>query len=119
MLGFLLEWLILSVAFWGTAQLVPGVRLDGWKASVFVSAVYATLHLLIGWLLFAVFAIGTLGVAYLLAFITWWVIGAIVLLLTDAFTRRFEVAGFGTALIASAVLALLGSVGHWVVGAMA
>ena len=119
MAGFLLEWLILSVAFWGTAKLVPGVRLDGWKASVFVSAVYATLHLLVGWLLFAVFSIGTLGLAYLLAFVTWWIIGAIVLLLTDAFTKRFEVAGFGTALVASAALALLSALGHWVASTLA
>ena len=118
MIEFLLKWIVLSAAFWGTAQLIPGVKIKSFGSSILVSAIYATLSLFIGWLLFAIFSIGTLGLGYVLAFITWWIIGAIILLLTDKLTHRFNVAGFGTALIASAVIAILNTIGHWLISAM-
>ncbi len=118
MFGLLLEWLVLSAAFFGTAQLLEGVKIESFGSSLVVTAIYATLNLFLGWLLFTVFAVGTLGLGYLFAFVTWWVIGAIMLMLTDAFTKRLSVKGFGTALVASAVISLFSSVGHWVVNTL-
>lgn len=115
MIEFLLKWIVLSAAFWCTAHLIPGVRIKSFGSSLIVSAIYATLSLLVGWLLFAIFSIGTLGLGYLLAFITWWIIGAIMLVLTDKLTTRFNVQGFSTALIASAVIAILNTIGHWLI----
>ena len=114
MIEFLLKWIVLSAAFWGTAHLIPGVKIRSFGSSVVVSAIYATLSLLVGWLLFAIFSIGTLGLGYILSFITWWIIGAIMLVLTD----RFNVAGFGTALIASAVIAVLNTIGLWLINTL-
>lgn len=114
-MGLLIKWLILSIAFWGTARLVPGVNIRSFGSSLIVSAIYATLCFFVGWVLFAVFSVGTLGVAYLLSFITWWIIGALMLKLTDKMTSRIEVKNFGTALVASAIIALLNTLGHWAV----
>ncbi len=112
-MGLLMKWLILSVAFWATAKLLPGVRVNGFGSSILAAAIYAVLSVIVGWVLFAVLTIGTLGIAYLLGFITWWFIGAVVLLLTDELTDSFDVDGFGAALIASAVIAGLNAFGHW------
>lgn len=116
MIAFLLQWLVLSVAFWGTAQVLPNIEVKSFGSSIIVTAVYATLCFFVGWLLFAVFTIGTLGIAYILAFITWWIIGAMMLMLTDKLTSSFTVKNFPTALVASALIAIFNSIGHWAVG---
>ena len=118
MVDFLLKWLVLSAAFWGTAQLLPGIRLRDWKSAAIVSAIYALLAFVVGKLLFVIFTIGTLGIAYLLAVVTWWIIGAIILVITDKVSSRLEIDGFKWALIASALISVLTGVGYWVVGAL-
>ena len=118
MLHFILQWLVLTVAFWITSQVMPGVRVKSFGSAVIVAAIYATLSVLLGWLLFAVFSVGTLGLGYLLSFITWWIIGALMLLLTDKISSRFSVSGFGTALIASALIALFSAGGRWLIDAI-
>ena len=113
MLMFLVKWLILSFAFWITASLLPGVRARTFGGSVWAAALFAVLNVVLGWLLFGVFTIGTLGLAYLLAFVTWWIIDALMLMLTDRLLERFEVDGFGWALGAAACIALFNALGHW------
>lgn len=112
---FLLSWLILSFAVWATAALLPGMRIKSFPSAILVAALFGILNFFLGWLLFAVFTIGTLGLAWLLAFITRWIINAIILKLTDAMTDHLKIDGFGWALAAAAVMSLLGTVGEWVV----
>lgn len=116
MLHFILNWLIVSVAVWLTAMIVPGVKVKGFGSAVIVAGVFGVLNFLLGWLLFTVFAIGTLGLGYLFAFITWWIVDAILLKLTDAVTDGIKIDGFMSALMASAAIALFTSVSHWIVG---
>lgn len=116
MTTFLLNWLIVSVAVWLTATLVPGVKVKSFGSAVGVAAVFGVLNYVLGWLLFAVFAIGTLGLGYLFAFITWWVVDAILLKLTDALSDAIKIEGFFSALLASAAMAMFTAVGHWLVG---
>jgi putative membrane protein len=111
----LLSWLILSFAVWATAQLLPGVHIKSIGSAVLVAALFGILNFFLGWLLFAVFAIGTLGLAWLLAFITRWIINAILLKLTDALTDHIKIDGFGWALGAAALMSLLGTIGEWAV----
>ena len=113
MLAFFLQWLVLSAAFWITAKILPGVKIKGFGTSILAAAVFAILSVVVGWLLFAAFTIGTLGLAWLLKPLTWWIIGAIVLKLTDVFFRDFKIDGFGTALLASAIIAITGAIGDW------
>jgi putative membrane protein len=108
---FLLEWLILSLAFWLTALIVPGFRLRGFWDAIVVAAIFGVVNFLLGTILFYVIGIATLGLGLLLSFITHWVVNAILLKLTDALSSRLEVRSFGTALIAALVMSLLGKVG--------
>jgi putative membrane protein len=63
-----------------------------------------------------VLGIVTLGLGFVLSFLTRWVVNAIILKITDAFTTRLKVATFGTALFAAAVISLVGAIGQWIFG---
>ncbi len=116
MTAFLLNWLIVSAAVWLTAQLLPGMRVNSFGASIGIAAVFGILNWALGYLLFVVAGIGTLGIAWILAFITWWIIDAIMLKLTDGVMDSLEIDSFGVALFGAALIALFTSLGHWLVG---
>jgi len=116
MTGFFLNWLLVSVAVWATAMIVPGVKIKSFWTAVGVAAIFGVLNFALGWLLFTVFAIGTLGLGYLFAFITWWIVDAILLKMTDALSDGLRIDGFVSALMASASIALFTALGHWLIG---
>ena len=109
----LLSWLILSLAFWVTAAILPGMHLKSFGSAFLVAAIFGVLNLLLGWLLFTVFAIATLGLAWLLAFITRWIINAIVLSLTDKLTDRLKVDGFKWSLLGALMISFVGTLAEW------
>lgn len=111
----LLSWLVLSVAVWITAMVLPGVRVKNFGSAVLVAALVGVLNFLLGWLLFAVFTIATLGIAWLLAFLTRWIINAIILKLADAMTDHLTIDGFGWALVASLMMSAIGTLGEWLI----
>jgi len=114
-MGLLLSWLILSLAVWITAAVLPGFHVKDFWSAVIVAAILGILNFLLGWLLFAVLTVVTLGIAWLLAFITRWIITAILLMVVDKMTDRFKVDGFGWALGGALVMAAIGTVGEWLV----
>jgi putative membrane protein len=109
----LLSWLILSVAVYLTAALLPGITVRSFCGAIWAAAVFGVLNALLGWLFFAVFTIATLGLAWLLAFLTRWVINAILLLFTAKLTDAIEVKSFGTALLGALVMSVIGTLGQW------
>ncbi len=111
----ILSWLILSVAVWLTAAILPGFHVKNFGSAVLVAAIFGVLNFLLGWLLFAVFTVVTLGIAYLLAFITRWIINAVLLLLTDKLTDHLHIDGFGWALGGALMMSVLGTIGEWLV----
>ena len=111
----LLSWLVLTVAVWITAMVLPGVHVKDFGSAILVAALIGILNFFLGWLLFAVFTIATLGLAWLLAFITRWIINAIILKLADAMTDRLTVDSFGWALAGSLMMSLIGTVGEWLI----
>jgi len=116
-MGILLSWLVLSVAVWITALVVPGFQVkDGAAGAIVVAALFGVLHWLLGKLLFGLFVVGTLGLAYLLAFVTRWIVAAVVLKLTDALTDRLSIRSWGTALIAGALMSFIGTLGEALIG---
>lgn len=115
-MNFLLSWLILSLAVWITAVVLPGFHVKSLGSAVIVAAIFGVLNFLLGWLFFVVFAIATLGIALLLAFITRWIINAILLKIVDAFTDRLTIDGFGWALLGALMMSALGTLGEWLVG---
>ncbi|WP_119155056.1 phage holin family protein [Caldimonas tepidiphila] len=111
----LLSWLILTLAVWLTAYLLPGFHVKSFGSAIMVAALIGVLNVLLGWLLFAFFTVATLGIAWLLAFITRWIIDAIILKLVDALTDRLTIDGFRWALAGSFVMSAIGTLGEWLV----
>jgi putative membrane protein len=114
--SILLSWLILSLAVWVTAVVLPGFHVKSLGSAIIVAAIFGVLNFLLGWLLFAVLAIATLGLAWLLAFITRWIINAILLKLTDALTDHLTIDSFGWALGGALMMSAIGTAGQWLVG---
>ena len=114
-MDLLLSWLVLSVAVWVTDAVLPGFHVKSFKSALLVAAIFGILNFLLGWLLFAVFTIATLGIAWLLAFITRWIINAILLVLTDKLTDHLTIDSFGWALGGALMMSLIGTVGEWAV----
>ena len=115
-MNLILSWLILSFAVWLTGTLLPGFHVKSFKSALIVAAVFGLLNLLLGWLLFAVFTVATLGLAWLLAFITRWIINAILLVLTDRLTDHLKLDGFGWALGGALLISAIGTLGQWLIG---
>lgn len=114
-MNLLLSWLILSFAVWLTAVVLPGFHVKSVGSAILVAAIFGVLNFLLGWLLFTVFTIATLGIAWLLAFITRWIINAILLKLTDALTDRLTIDGFGWALGGALMMSAIGTLGEWLI----
>ncbi|HEX6994714.1 MAG TPA: phage holin family protein [Gammaproteobacteria bacterium] len=114
-MSLLLSWLILSVAVWITAAVLPGFHVKDFVSAIIVAAIFGILNFLLGWLLFGVLTVITLGIAWLLAFITRWIIDAILLMLTDRLTDRLRVDGFGWALGGALMMSAIGTVGEWLI----
>lgn len=111
----LLSWLILSLAVWLTAALLPGFHVKSAGSAILVAALVGVLNFLLGWLLFAFFTVATLGLAWLLAFVTRWIIDAIILKLVDSLTDRLTIDGFGWALAGAFVMSAIGTLGEWLI----
>lgn len=109
----LISWLILSVAVWGTAAILPGFRIKGFKSAVIVAALFGLLNFFLGWLIFAVLTVATLGLAWLFAFLTRWLINALLLLLTDRLTDHLKIDGFSWALVGALVISVIATVVGW------
>jgi putative membrane protein len=114
-MSLILSWLILSLAVWVTDAVLPGFHVKNWKSALIVAAIFGLLNFLLGWLFFAIFTVATLGIAWLLAFITRWIINAILLVITDKLTDHLKIDNFGWALAGAFVMSLVGTVGEWLV----
>lgn len=112
MTSFLVSWIVLSVAVWATAKLLPGVELEGFVSSFLVSAIFGLMNFFFGWVLWLAFGVLTLGLSWLLWFVTRWFIDAILLKFTDGLMESFRIRSFGTALLASLLMAGLGTLGE-------
>jgi putative membrane protein len=109
----ILSWLILSLAVWVTGALLPGFHLKNTKSALLVAAIFGLLNFLLGWLLFVILSVATLGLAWLLAFITYWLINAILLVVTDKLTDHLKIDGFGWALLGALVISATATLAEW------
>ena len=114
-MGFLLSWLILTVAVWVTAAVLPGIHVKSFGSAFMVAALFGILNFFLGWLIFAVLTVATLGIAWLLAFITRVIVNAIILKLTDSMTDRLTVDSFGWAVAGALMMSAIGTLGQWIV----
>lgn len=120
-MGFLVSWTILvswlsvSLGLWVADKFLKDFRIEGGIGSyLLLGAVVGALHLLLGWFLFGVLVVVTLGIGYLVNFITRLVVTAIVLKLADALSQRFTIRGFLPAFYAAALMSLVSMGVDWV-----
>jgi putative membrane protein len=114
-MDLLLSWLVLSVSVWLTAAILPGFEVRGFWGAVKVAALFGLLNWLIGWFIFFMIGVGTLGLGFLLAFITRWLVSALLLKLTDAFSSSLKIASFGRAFLAAMVMSGIGTLAEWLI----
>ena len=105
----LLHWILMAIAVWIVAQIVPGISVSGPKAALIAALVIGLVNATIGLLL----KIITFPLTILTLGLFWFVINALMLELAAAFVRGFEVRGFVPALIGAVVLSLVSSVLQW------
>jgi putative membrane protein len=114
-MGILITWLVLSLAVWITSLILPGFRVRGFKGAILVAMVFGILNWMLGYLLFVIIGIGTLGLGFLLAFLTRWLVDAILLRLTAAMTSSLSIKSFGWAMAAALVMAMVGTFAEWMI----
>lgn len=106
----LISWVALTLAFWVASLLLPGFKVKGGVLShLVVAAIFGTLSFFLGWLLYAAIGLGTLGIGFVLSFLTRLVVSTILLLGTDKLTDRLKIDGWKTAFLASLVMAVVGT----------
>lgn len=114
----LLSWLVLSFAVWLTAMILPGFDVRGFKGAVVVSALFGLLSWALGHLLFFIIGIGTLGLGFLLAFLTRWIVMALLLKLTDALSDSLKIKSLKTAFFGALIMSGLGTLGQMALHAL-
>lgn len=112
-MSIVISWLILSLAVWITAVVLPGFHLKNAKSALLVALIFGLLNFLLGWLFFAVFTVATLGLAWVFAFLTRVLINAIFLKITDAITDHLKIDGFGWALAGALMMSAIGTLAQW------
>ena len=101
-------WLVITIAVWVTAAILPGFRVNGFWAAIKAAAVFGVLNWLLGQFFFVVLSIATLGIAYVFAFLTRWFIMAVLLKLADKLSSSIKIDGFGTAVLGALIMTIVG-----------
>ena len=104
MIAGILRWLILTLAVWVAAQIVPGIKYDDWNSLLIAALVLGVLNMFVRPLLSLLslpLIVLTLGL-----FVP--VINALVLLLAAWLVPGFHVSGFWAAVAGSIVISLVG-----------
>jgi len=106
-MGLLISWLAVAVGLWLADKLIPDFEVAGdWKSYVLLAAVLGVLEFLVGWLLFLILGVVSLGLGFIFAFVTRLIVSAIVLRIADLLSSRLTIRGFLPALLGAVVIAL-------------
>jgi putative membrane protein len=111
--ALLISWLIMSVIVMITAWIIPGVNVRGLGGALWIALLLGVFNVTLGWILFVLIGIGTLGLGFLLAFVTRWLVDAILLQLVAALTRSLDIVSFGRAFLAAMVMSGLGTLAEF------
>jgi putative membrane protein len=112
MVAFLLSWFVLSAAVWVTAAVLPGFTVKSFSSAIGIAAIYGLLDWALGWLLFGAIVIGTLGLGWLLPFLTRWFVKAVLLVITDKLSSALKIRSFGTAVVGALVMTVVQTAGE-------
>lgn len=111
--SILLAWLSASLGLWVASRMLADVQLASSADALWAGALLGVLQALLTTPIFVLLGIGTLGIGFLLWFITTWIASALVIRITAALSSRLTVNGFMPALITAFVVSLAGSVVRW------
>ncbi len=110
MMNILWNILLLSVAVFLVAELMPGIRLKNFGTAVTVAIVYSLINFLIGWLLILL----SLPLLIITFGLFKFIINGFLLLLTDKMMGDFEIDGIGTTFLAAFLITLVDSLLRWI-----
>jgi putative membrane protein len=99
----LLRWLIMTVSILISAYLIPGVRVSGFFAALWVALFLGIINTLVKPFLIII----TLPINILTLGLFTFVINAVLILLASAVIRGFDVNGFWIAVLYSVVLSII------------
>ena len=111
LVGILIRWVLNALALWVVANLITGITYRSIPTLFVTAAVLGLVNALIR----PVLLLLTLPLNILTLGLFTFVINAIMLLIVDALIPGFDIAGFGTALLAAVLLAIVGGLLHWLV----
>lgn len=109
-MGFIWNILLLSVAIFIVARMMPRIHIESFWTALIVALVYSVINFLIGWLLVFLslpFMIITFGLFK-------FVINAFLLWVTDKLLDDFEIEDIPTTLIAAVLITVIDSVLRWI-----
>lgn len=113
-MGLFVSWALVAVGLWIADKLVSDFEIAGdWKSYVLVAAVVGVINFFLGWLIYGILGIASLGLGFLFSTVTRVVTSAIVLKIADAMSSRFTIKGFLPALFAAIVLAVTSGLGDF------
>lgn len=104
MKGILIRWLILTAAVLAAAYLVRGIHADDFFSALAAAAVLGILNALLR----PVLIILTLPITVLTLGLFLFVINALLLMMASGLVGSFHVEGFGSALLGSLVISIVG-----------
>lgn len=106
-MSLVISFVVLLVSLYVAAQMLDGMEIKGGLGSyAFVGIAFGVLNAVLGPALFAAIGIGTLGLGFVLAFVSRLVATGIVLKLVDALTDRLKVTDFKTAFLAALIMSV-------------
>jgi len=103
-MGLILYFIVIAAVMLGLSHILPGFRVDGWVPALLAAVVLAVVNTILKPILFVLtlpFTILTLGLFLL-------VLNAMMLGITAWIVPGFNVRGFGTLILASLILAVVG-----------
>jgi putative membrane protein len=113
--GLLISWATIAAGLWASDKLLDGFKIKGGIGSfLLVAAVFGVLNFLLGWLVFGLIGIASLGLGFLFAFLTRLVVAALMLKLADAVSSRLEIRSFKVAFFAACIMALASFAVDWI-----
>jgi len=111
MMNIILNILILSVAIFIVAKILPKIHIKSFGTAIIVAIVYSIINFLFGWLLNFI----ALPFIYLTFGLFKFVINAFLLWITDKIIDDFEIKGIGSLLLGALLITLLDSLIKWII----
>ena len=103
--------LLLSVAIFLVATLMPTIKIKSYGTAIVVALVYSVINFLVGWLLTFI-ALPLIWITFGLFKL---VINAVLLWMTDQLVDDFKIKGIGSTLVAAVLITVIDSILKWMV----